>query len=347
MSMRTHDSISVLGIDLGKNWFHLVGLNGAGTPVLRKRLSRARLTELAATLPPCIVAMESCPGSQYWGRVFANAGHTLRLIPAQFVKPFLKANKNDFNDALAIAEAAGRPDMHCVPLKSTEQLELQAIHRVRERLITERTALVNQMRAFLLENGIVVAVGRRVFAKHLPSLLGDAENGLSFTLRALLSRLRQRWLALDQEIDEITRLLTRHAEQSEPCQRLRTVPGVGPIVATALVAAVGNAQAFSRARHRAAWLGLVPRQTTTGGKPRLGPISKRGNRHLRKLLIQGAQALMIHLKRDRSALGQWLGRLQARTHRNVAVVALANKITRICCKVLHSGEPYRPYPAAA
>lgn len=347
MSMHNVDTICVLGIDLGKNWFHLVGLDRDGRPLLRQRLNRARLAELAATLPPCIVAMESCPGSQYWGRIFDNAGHRLRIIPAQFVKPFVKSNKNDFNDALAIAEAAQRPNIRYVPLKSTEQLELQATHRVRDRLITERTAIVNQMRALLLENGIVVRAGRKVFARELPLLLEDAENGLSFRLRALFERLRCRWLALDEEIDAVTALLTEYAEQSELCQRLTTVPGLGPIVATAMVAAVGNAQAFSRGRDLAAWLGLVPKQFTTGGKPRLGPISKRGNSHLRKLLIQGANALMIHMKREHSALGEWLRRLEARSHRHVAIVALANKITRICWKVLHSGETYRPFPAAA
>lgn len=347
MSASQHTAISVLGIDLGKNWFHLVGIDSNGNPVYRKRLNRSQLAEFAVNLPVCVVAMESCPGSQYWGRLFHKAGHTARVIPAQFVKPFLKSNKNDFNDALAIAEAAGRPNMRCVPLKSPEQLELQATHRVRERLIVERTATVNQMRALLLENGIALPVGRKVFAKHLPLLLEDGENVLSSQLRALLHRLRQRWLALDDEIAEVTALLTEYAEASALCERLRTVPGVGPIVSTAMVAAVGNAHAFSRGRDLSAWLGLVPKQYTTGGKPKLGPISKRGNQHLRKLLIQGANALMIHMKRDQSALGEWLSRLEARSHRHVAIVALANKIIRICWKVLTSGEDYRPYPATA
>jgi transposase len=339
------DNITVLGIDLGKNWFHLTGLNEHGKSVFRKRVNRQQLAELAVTLPNCIVAMESCPGSQYWGRRFDEAGHDLRIIPAQFVKPFLKSNKNDFNDALAIAEAANRPGMRCVPLKSQEQLELQAIHRVRGRLITERTAIVNQMRALLLENGIVIPVGRKLFSRKFPDILEDAENGLSFGLRALLDRLRERWRRLDVEIDEVTELLTNYAKQSELCKRASTVPGIGPIVSTAMVAAVGNAQAFQRSRDMAAWLGLVPRQYTTGGRPRLGPISKRGNRQLRTLLIQGANALLIHMKRDQSAMGEWLRQLEVRSHRHVAIVALANKIVRICWKVLTSGETYRPYPA--
>ena len=214
--------IATLGIDLGKNWFHLTGLDKHNQPVYRTRLNRKKLAELAATLPPCVVAMESCPGSQYWGRRFAEAGHQLMIIPAQFVKPFLKTNKNDFNDSLAIAETAGRPDIRCVPLKNSEQLELQAVHRVRNRLITERTAIVNQMRALLLENGIVVPPGRNLFARELPSILEDAENGLTVRLRALIDRLRNRWRLLDTEIDEVTELLKDYPSSliyaNEPAQ---------------------------------------------------------------------------------------------------------------------------------
>lgn len=339
------DGIAVLGIDLGKNWFHLVGLNQRNQVVLRKRMNRRQLAEFAATLPTCMVAMESCPGSQYWGRQFEQAGHQLRIIPAQFVKPFLKSNKNDGNDALAIAEAAGRPDLRCVPLKSTEQLELQAIHRIRSRLITERTALINQLRALLFEQGITIPVGRELFARQLPEILEKADNNLSVRLRALLQRLRARWRDLDTAIADMTGLLTAYSKQSDLCQRVSTVPGVGPMISTALVAAVANARAFRRGRDLAAWLGLVPKQLTTGGKPRLGPISKRGNRPLRALLIQGAQALLTHMKRDRSTLGEWVRGLEARRHRHVVVVALANKIVRICWKVLTSGEGYRPYPS--
>lgn len=270
------DGIAVLGIDLGKNWFHLVGLNQRNQVVLRKRMNRRQLAEFAATLPTCRVAMESCPGSQYWGRQFEQAGHQLRIIPAQFVKPFLKSNKNDGNDALAIAEAAGRPDLRCVPLKSTEQLELQAIHRIRSRLITERTALINQLRALLFEQGITIPVGRELLARQLPEILEKADNNLSVRLRALLQQLRARWRDLDTAIADMTGLLTAYSKPSDRCQRVSTVPGVGPMISTALVAAVANARAFRRGRDLAAWLGLVPKQLTTGGKPRLGPISKRG-----------------------------------------------------------------------
>jgi transposase len=333
-----------LGIDLGKNWFHVIGMDLAGRVVLRKRLNRVQLGEFAAAMAKCRVAMESCPGSQYWGRRFAAAGHEVRIIPAQFVKPYLKSNKNDYNDAEAIAEAGSRGTMRCVPLKNAEQLELQATHRVRQRFIIERSAVVNQMRALLLEHGIAIPIGRALFARRFPDILADAEHALSVRLRMLLQRLRARWLSLDVEIVEMTALLTDHAAESELCRRAITVPGVGPIVSTALVAAVNNARVFARGRDMAAWLGLVPRQHSTGGKTTLGRISKRGNAYLRQLFIQGAQALYTHMKREKSRLGQWLRDLEVRAHRHVVVVALANKIVRICWKVLTSSEDYRPFP---
>jgi transposase len=340
--MTTH--VHILGIDLGKNWFHLIGIDTRGEVVLRKKLNREKLMPFIADLPTCIVSMESCPGSQYLGRRCDDAGHEVRIIPAQFVKPYVKSNKNDFNDAQAIAEAASRATMRFVPLKSPEQLELQAIHRVRQRFITERTAIVNQMRALLLENGITIPVGRALFSRRLPAILEDAENGLSTRLRALLDKLRHRWRTLDSEIQEMTDLLNEQAQQSELCVRASTVPGVGPIVSSALIAGVGNARGFGRGRDMAAWLGLVPRQYSTGGKSTLGAITKRGNSYLRQLFIQGAHALYTPMKRDQSALGIWLRQLEARSHRHVAVVALANKIVRICWKVLTSGRAYEVFP---
>ncbi len=336
--------IEVLGIDLGKTWFHLIGIDERGRPVFKKKLNRSQLLELAATLSPCIVAMEACAGSQYWGRQFQNAGHTVRIVPAQFVKPYLKSNKNDFNDAGAIAEAASRGSIRLVPLKSVDQLELQAIHRVRQRMIVERTALVNQMRGLLMEHGIVVPMGRVVFSKRLPVILEDMDNSLAPRLRALMLRLRMRWRGLDEEIDAVTADLDQIAKNAELCRRVSTVPGVGPIISTALVAAVGDASTFSKGRNMSAWLGLVPKQHSTGGKAKLGGISKRGNPYLRMLVIQGARALMIHMKREKSRLGEWLSAVELRSHPHVALVALANKIVRICWKVLTSGQPYQPFP---
>ena len=260
------------------------------------------------------------------------------------MKPYLKSNKNDFNDAAAIAEAAGRASMRYVPLKTTEQLELQALHRVRRRFIVERTAVINQMRALLLEHGMVIPVGRAAFVHRLPAIFVDAEQRLSPRLVLLLHRLRQRWLALDVEITQATRDLTEWADQSALCRRAATVPGIGPMIATAVVAAVGDGRMFTRGRDMAAWLGLVPRQHSTGGN-HAGAISKRGNTYLRELFVQGAQSSFVHLKRDQSSLGHWLRQVETRRQRQVAIVALANKMVRICWKVLTSEEEFRPYPA--
>jgi transposase len=335
---------TIIGLDLGKNWFHLVGLDAAGAVVLRKKLNRRQLAEFAATTPACAIAMEACAGSQYWGRVFTQAGHEARILPAQFVRPYVQANKNDFHDAAAIAEAGTRARMRCVPLKTTEQLEVQALHRLRQRVVTERTALVNQMRGLLLEHGIVVPLGRDLLARRLPAVFAEAEPQLSPRLVALLHRLRQRWVAIDVEIADVTQELTAWAAQSAACRRLETVPGVGPLIATATVAAVGNGRMFRKGRDMAAWLGIVPSQHSTGGKPLLGGISKRGNTYLRQLLIQGAQSSFVHLKRDRSALGEWRRQVEGCRQRQVAVVALANKMIRICWKGITTEEDYAAYP---
>lgn len=346
-TIASDEVVKFLGVDLGKNWFHVIGITSRGKPVLRKKLSRKQLPELLADQPARVVAMESCPGSQFWGRTAARFGHTLRIIPAQFVKPYVKSNKNDFNDAQAIAKAASRETMRCVPLKTQEQRELKALHRFRQRFITERRAIINQMRALLLEHGVVVPTGRAVFVRQLPGILEAADNGLSTRMRELLHRLRQRWLALNTEIHDATKEIATLAKESPLCEPISSVPGSGPIIATATVAAVGNGQMFRKGRDLAAWLGLVPRQYSTGGNSSLGSISKRGNVYLRKLFIQGAQTLYIDLKRETSLLGQWLSQIERRTHRNVAIVALANKLVRICWKVLTSGVAYRPFPAQA
>ena len=234
--------------------------------------------------------------------------------------------------------------MRCVPLKSHEQLALQATHRVRQRFIVERTATVNQMRALLLEYGLTVPVGRKVFERSLPTILEDAENGLPDFIRALVLRLRERWQQLDIQIDDMSLMLGQASSTSSLCQKISTVPGIGPIVSTALIAAIGNGSQFKKARDLSAWLGLVPRQYSTGGKSSLGGISKRGNSYLRQMVIQGAKALKIHMKRDKSSLGEWVARLEAGHHHHVVLIALANKIMRICWKVLTSGRDYQPYP---
>lgn len=336
--------ITVLGIDIAKQWFHIVGLNRAGKPCLREKKRRHELLTFFANLAPCLIGMEACPGSQQLARRLIAQGHQARIIPAQFVRPFLRSGKNDFNDALAIAEAVTRPTMRFVPVKNIEQLDLQALHRARDRFVHERTAVINQIRAFLLENDLPIRTGRALLRRELPALLEDAENGVSDRLRALLSRLRSHWEMLELHIDEISKELEVFAKTRDDCRRLLTVPGIGPLAATAIVAAVGNGSQFSRGRQLAAWLGLVPRQHSTGGVPKLLGISKQGNSYLRRLLIHGARSVYMHMNRQRFALGHWINALQLRAHRNVVVVALANKIARTCWAVLTGGSVYRPTP---
>ncbi len=255
-------------------------------------------------------------------------------MPPQYVKPFVKTNKNDYRDAEANAEAVQRPTMRFVALKSEAQLDVQTIHRVRRRLVGRRTALINQLRAILLERGITVPQRRRVLERRLPEILADEEADLSARVRHLIEDLRAEWHELDRRIDEFTAELTAMAGQDEACRRLCAIPGIGALNATALVAAVGKGGSFAKGRDMAAWLGLVPRQYSTGGKQRLLGISKRGNSYIRTLLIHGARAALPHLARRDDGLGSWLRQLLARVHRNVAVVALANKLARIAWAVL-------------
>ncbi|HEY1577480.1 MAG TPA: IS110 family transposase [Terracidiphilus sp.] len=337
--------MKVIGIDLGKSVFHLVGMDQHGKVVARKRFSRSQMMVFTAKIPHCLIGMEACCGSHFVGAALTAQGHEVRLIPAQFVKPFLKSNKNDYLDAEAIAEAVQRPNMRFVPIKTDDQLDLQALHRVRDRLVSRRTSVINQMRAFLLERGITFRQGRAYLRKQIPELLEDAEQKLSPRLRQLVDRLWQEWKALEEQIEALSRDIDGIAGQDAACQRLLDVPGVGPLVATALVAAIGNGAAFTKGRDFAAWLGLVPRQHSTGGKAWLLGISKRGNAYLRRLFIHGARSIVMSLNRDNHAMGKWMSQLEARTHRNVLVVAVANKLARIAWAVLARGEVYRSTPA--
>lgn len=333
--------IKIVGIDLGKTWFHLVACNQAGRPVTRHRFNRRQLTLFIAKLPQCLIGMESCPGSQHFARIFQQSGHDVRLIAPQFIKPYLKGQKNDFNDAEAIAEAVGRPTMRFVSVKTNEQLDLQAVHRIRTRLVGERTALINQMRGFMIEYGLAVKEGRAALRRAIPGILEDADNGLSPRMRQLITQQCEHWDVLEARILEVTREIEAVAKGHEDCRRLLTVPGIGPLVATALVAAVGNGAMFSKGRELAAWLGLVPRQHSTGGKPTLLGISKRGNRYVRILLIHGARSCLQHLKRQQHQIGSWMTQLEQRVHKNKVAVALANKMARIAWAILARGEVYR------
>jgi transposase len=337
-------TVTTVGIDLAKSVFHLVGLNRAGKIVLKRRLSRTQLLKLTVQLEPCLIGMEPCCGAHHLGRRLADQGHEVRLVPAQFVRPFVKY---DYLDAEAIAEAVQHPRMRFVPIKTVEQLDLQAMHRVRDRLVSRRTGVINQLRAFLLERGLAPRKGRTHLLRLLPSILEDAEASLSMRMRALLDRLWQEWRLLEDEIESLTKEIRQIANGDPDCRRLIQIPGIGPLVATALVAAVGSGHGFARGRDLAAWLGLVPRQHSTGGKPKLLGISKRGNAYVRRLLLHGARAVRLHANRDRHRFGPWLSRLEQRAHANVAVTALANKLARIAWAVLFKKQDYRPQDHSA
>ena len=265
----------------------------------------------------------------------------MKLIPAQFVKPFVKSNKNDFLDAEAIAEAVDRQNMRFVAIKTDDQLDLQAIHRVRDRLIARRTSVINQLRAFLLERGMTFAKTPFKLKVAMPDILENAEANLTPRMRNLISLLWSEWKDLEQQIVGLNEEIEQIASSDPACQRLRQIPGIGPLVATAIVAAIGNGAAFRKGREFAAWMGLVPKQYSTGGKAKLAGISKRGNRYLRKILIHGARAVVLRSKRDRIAMGEWMTALEAKTSLNVLIVATANKLARIAWAVLSSGQHYR------
>ena len=332
--------VAVLGIDLGKNVCSVVGFDAAGAVVLRRRVRRDKLIDLVGKLPSCIVAMEACCGAHHLSRFFSARGHDVRLMSPEYVRPYVKAQKNDDRDAEGIAEAATRPTMRFVETKTEAQLDMQTLHRSGDRLVGERTALINQLRAILLEPGIVVPQGKRKLEQYLAILMEKPEGqGLSARIRMLLADVRAQWRELDRRIAAFEAELVAFAKESDDARRLITIPGVGVITATA-IAAIGKAETFERGRDLAAWLGLVPRQSTTGGKPRLMGISKRGNTYLRKLLIHGARAAMPYVAERDTRLGRWVRDLMARVHPNVAVVALANKLARISWAVLRSGQHF-------
>ncbi len=338
-------TVCTIGIDLGKSVFHLAAMNEAGAIVARKRFTRAQLLAYTANLPTCLIGMEACGGAHYLGAALRDQGHQARLIPPQFVKPFVKSNKNDANDAEAIAEAVQRPCMRFVPIKTQAQLDLQALHRVRNRLMQRRLSLTNQFRAFLLERGITVRAGIGHLRRTVPEVLDRARQAFSPRMVAIVERLVEEWRAIEAEIDRLDAEIGEIAAGDPSAQRLLTVPGVGPLTATAMVAAVGNGAAFAKGREFAAWLGLVPKQRSTGGQPRLLGISKRGNNYLRRLFIHGARSVLMRVRRERLGFGEWLNQLQARAHRNKVAVALAARLARIAWAVLASGNPYHP-PAA-
>jgi transposase len=304
------------------------------------------ILSFAAKLPPCVIAMEACCGAHHLGRLLADKGHEIRLMSPEYVRPYVKAQKNDDRDAEAIAEAATRPTMRFVGLKAQEQLDVQSLHRVRSRLVGARTTLINQLRAILLERGTTIPQGRRKLEQAVDALLGDPEFMAGNRIRRLLSEMREEWIGLDGRIEALDREFVELARDDAATRRLASIPGIGALNATALVAAVGDASTFDKARDLGAWLGIVPRQYSTGGKPKLLGISKRGNKYLRTLLIHGARAALPSLARSQTPLGAWLRGLLVRRHRNTVVVALANKLVRIAWATLRRGITFEANLAA-
>jgi transposase len=333
--------LQALGIDLAKNVFHLVGLDSSGQVVIRKRCSRRQVLAFTANVEVQVIGMEACSGAHFLGRALREQGHEVRLMPAQYVKPYVQTNKSDYIDAEAIAEAVQRPRMRFVPIKTEEQLDLQALHRVRERWVMRRTAVVNQIRSLLLERGLTLAKGRRYLEQALPRILEDAELQLSGSFRVLLAQLQQELEQLGARIEKMDAEIQREACDNEACQRLTAIPGVGPVTATALIGAIGNASTFRRGRDLSAWMGIVPGEYSTGGKQKLLGISKRGNKYLRRLFVQGARSVLQHREKQVPALSRWLAGLLGRTHQNVVIVALANKLVRMAWAVLCKNEHYR------
>jgi transposase len=331
-----------VGIDVGKTSFHVVGLDAQGVVSLRGKHQRAGILSALVQSNAHRFAMEACGGAHELARRLRAAGREVRLIVPADVRPFVRTQKNDYKDAQAIAEASLRPTVRTVPIKSVEQQDVQLIHRARQRLVRQRTAVINQLRAMLLEAGLTAGRGRKVLRRELPRLLEDAENGLSARRRALISSWREEWRRLDEEIARLEGELEAESRSDPRCDRLRTIPGVGPLIATALVAAVGDAHEFRSGRDLAAWLGLVPRQHSTGGKPRLLSITKHGNTYLRWLFIHGARSTREHVDRAQHEWGPWLDELEQRMHPNKATVAVANKLARIAWAVLRRGVEYRP-----
>ncbi len=332
---------TTIGIDLAKNVFQLHGADTHGRTVFSKRLTRNKLVAFLADVPPCLIGIEVCSSANYWARRFGDLGHEVRQISPQFVKPYVRTNKNDYNDAQAICEAVARPDMRFVPTKSIAQQDIQALHRVRMRLLRERTALVNQTRGLLREYGVFLPVGIRAFRSKLPEVLEDANNELTTLAREIIADQARRLHELDERIDAYDRRIDRCVRENEVCQRLCTVAGVGAVAASAIAAAVGDARCFKNGRHFAAWLGLVPRQHSSGERQRLLGISKRGDTYLRTLLIHGARSVMRRCEGRTDARGRWMQALKLRRGFNRACVALANKNARVLWALMATNEAYR------
>ncbi|WP_421184797.1 IS110 family transposase [Aeromonas enteropelogenes] len=333
-------NVKTIGIDLANAIFQIHGVNKHGKSLFNKQLKRAQMIPFFANLPPCLIGMEACSSAHYWARKLQGLGHTVKLMAPQFVKPHVKTNKNDAADAEAICEAVSRPNMRFVPMKSSEQLAVLALHRARQGFVKARTAQANQLRGLLAEHGIIIPKGIAHIGKHLPEILEEYENELPETFRQLLERLGEHLKALDQQVQELEVQLQSWHRENVASKKLAQIPGIGPITASALIASVGDAKSFKNGRQLAAWLGLVPRQHSSGGKQTLLGISKRGDSYLRTPLIHGARAVLRVAEHRAQHADSWLAGVMGRRNHNVAAVALANKNARIVWALLAQEREY-------
>ncbi|MFA9474395.1 MAG: IS110 family transposase [Filomicrobium sp.] len=334
-SSKTPTELSVVGVDIGKDFFHIVGFDPNGKIVLRRKIKRLALIVTFEKLPRCTVGIEACLSAHFVSRTLRKLDFEPRIIPAKYTKPFVKGQKNDYNDAEGIAEAALRSNLKLVSEKTQDQLDLQALHRVRSRLVSRRTATINQIRAFLIEQGITVRTGARALRNSLFTILKNRKDEISLRMTDIIVGLYEDWLWLDERIESITSEIEKVSLTESNCERLMSVPGIGPMISTATVAAIGTGEAFDRGRDFGAWLGLVPRQYSTGGKAILGRISKRGSRYLRTLFVQAAQIILMRPHNwEKFSFGAWLKQASERMHKNKLAVALANKLARITWSIL-------------
>lgn len=334
-------NFKTIGLDIAKSIFHLICLDQYGNQLFKKKLRRSQLLSYFANLEPCIIAIEGCAGSYYWQRELTKLGHTVKLLPAQHVKAHLRGNKNDYNDALAIAEASRVPTIREVTPKSIDQQSMQALHRLRDKAIRERTALSNQLRGLLAEFGIIFPQGLSKIREGLYSVLEDAENDLTHTLRAALALKHNQFMQLDDLVLEFKRLIKESGAEHSQVDLLQSIPGYGEILSTAYYSVIGDGKAFTKGRDVSASLGVVPKQHSSGDKTHLLGISKRGDKYLRKMLINGARSVVNHAHKKDDALSVWVTRLIERRGKNKATVALANKLARIGWAIIHSGKPYQ------
>jgi len=339
--------ITTVGIDLAKLVFQIHGVDARGKVAVRRQLKRAEMSSYFVNLEPCLIGMEACGSAHYWARKLEGYGHTVKLMAPQFVKPYVKTNKNDMADAEAICEAVAQPNMRFVAIKTVEQQAILSIHRARQGFVKARTAQGNQIRGLLSEFGIIIPQGIRSITKRMPEILEDAENGLPGAMRNLLERLTENLKEMDRQVNELEAKIQLWHRENAASLKLAEIPGLGPITASAIVATVGDAREFKNGRQLAAWLGLVPKQHSSGGKPTLLGISKRGDTYLRTLMIHGARAV-IRFAENKAEPNVWLGKLMARRNKNIAAVALANKNARVVWALLANNRIFRPdYTSAA